>query len=412
MKILWIVNFSMPAVQRKQNLPIPQSGWWLDTISQKLKALPDAKLYILSLVQGKGNGYIGEIDDVFYRVIPIDYKDRQIQPSSGFIRQMQGLLEEISPDIVHLQGSEFAIGIPFLQQKKIPVVVSIQGLISEIVKKDYSYPELDFGFSFLDCMVEKIRHFKNKNRAKSEIWQLKHTDYVIGRTLWDRTHTYFYNKNATYFYLQECIRESFVSHAWEISKTEPYTIFCAGGLASPLKGFHKIVEAASLLKDEFPNLKLKVCGNFRQNEKIGYHHYLKKWIHKLGMEEHIEFLGALDEKAMCETFLQSRMYVMGSSMENSSNTLGEAMCLGVPAVVPFVGGVPSLASDERETLFYRFEDTQALAYQIRRIFLDDLLAEKLSQNARERAQKQYATENLAEDLVKIYQKILEETSNG
>ncbi len=408
MNILWIVNFSMPAVQRKLNLTVPQSGWWLDTISQKLKTQPGTKLYVVSLVQEGGSAFTGEIDDIFYRVIPISYQNRQLKPSSRFVKEMQSLLQEIKPDIIHLQGSEFSIGIPFLQQTEIPVVVSIQGLISEIVKKDYSYPELRFSLSPLDFLMERIRYIKNKKRAESEIWQLEHANYVIGRTLWDRTHTYFHNTKAKYFYLQECIRESFIQNTWDISNTEPYTIFCAGGLASPLKGFHKIVEAASYLVEEFPHLKLKVCGNFNKSQKIGYHHYLTKWIKKLGMENHIEFLGSLDEKSMCDTFLKSRMYVMGSSIENSSNTLGEAMCLGVPSVVPFVGGIPSLATDEKEALFYRYDDTKLLAYQMRRILLNNDLAKRLGQNAKARSQTQYQTANLSDDLCNIYQIVMQQ----
>lgn len=411
MKILWVVNFSMPAVQSAQKLPIPQSGWWLDTIARKLKMQPDTELYVISLVQKNAKPFEGEFDGIFYRVIPISYQNRQLKPSVEFIDQMLALLSEIQPDVIHLQGSEFSIGIPFLKQQKIPVVVSIQGLISEIVKKDYSYPELKFWFSPLDYMVEKLRHLKNKKRAESEIWQLQQADYVIGRTLWDRTHTYFHNKNAKYFYLQECIRESFFKNTWNRSETEPYTIFCAGGIASPLKGFHKILKAASYLTEEFPLLKLKVCGNFREGEKIGYHHYLVKLIHRLGMMNHVEFVGQLDEKEMCKAFLQSRMYVMGSSMENSPNTLGEAMCLGVPSVVPFVGGVPCLATDEKEALFYRYDDTKVLAYQIRRLLLNPELAEQLGANARERAKKQYASENLADDLMKIYEKVLTQHSH-
>lgn len=409
MKILWIVNFSMPAVLQKQQLPNPQSGWWLDTISKQLKHQADTELYVVSLVAKNGKAYNGLIDDVFYRVIPIDYQNRQVTPTKEFVVQMQQLIQEVKPDLIHLQGSEFAIGIPFLMQHEIPVVVSIQGLISEIVKKDYSYPDLKYGISFADCMLEKLRHFKNMQRAKSEIWQLQKADYIIGRTLWDRTHTYFHNKKATYFYLQECIRPSFQENSWELSKAEPYTVFCAGGLSNPLKGFHKIVEAASYLVEEFPQLKLKVCGAYRNGQKVGYHHYLKRWIQKLGMEEHIEFLGSLDEQAMCDAFLKSRMYVMGSSIENSPNTLGEAMCLGVPSVVPFVGGVPSLATDEKEALFYRFEDTKMLAYQMRRILTNDSLAQALGQNAKNRSKSQYASEHLGDQLMKIYKQIMMES---
>ncbi|MCH8476275.1 MAG: glycosyltransferase, partial [Opitutales bacterium] len=47
------------------------------------------------------------------------------------------------------------------------------------------------------------------------------------------------------------------------------------------------------------------------------------------------------------------MVLLPSLIENSPNTLAEAMMMGVPVVAAYAGGVPSMARDEEEVLLYR-----------------------------------------------------------
>ena len=64
-----------------------------------------------------------------------------------------------------------------------------------------------------------------------------------------------------------------------------------------------------------------------------------------------------------------------------------------------------MAQDEIEALFYRADDPVMMAFQIRRIFEDQALAERLSHAARIRAQKTHDPERNLSDLVAVYQAI-------
>ena len=119
----------------------------------------------------------------------------------------------------------------------------------------------------------------------------------------------------------------------------------------------------------------------------------------------VSFLGKLDAEQMCGHFLKSHVFLSASLVENSPNSVGEAMLLGVPVVSSEVGGVTSLLEGEKEGLLYRVEDIDKMAEQIIRIFSDDGLALELSAAGKRRAGKTHDPRTNYERLLEIYHEI-------
>lgn len=71
---------------------------------------------------------------------------------------------------------------------------------------------------------------------------------------------------------------------------------------------------------------------------------------------------------MKERYLKSQVFVLPSSIENSPNSLGEAMLLGVPCIASDVGGVRCLMTHSVEGLIYPADDPRLLAYDICEMF--------------------------------------------
>ena len=112
---------------------------------------------------------------------------------------------------------------------------------------------------------------------------------------------------------------------------------------------------------------------------------------------------------MAKQMSSVHVYVLSSVIENSPVTLSEAMLMGVPCIVSYVGGVPDMAEDREEALFYRDNDPQLLAYKIKQIFDDRELALKLSKNATKRILIDNDPQTNTNRMVTIYNDITTKT---
>ena len=109
---------------------------------------------------------------------------------------------------------------------------------------------------------------------------------------------------------------------------------------------------------------------------------------------------------MIERMVKSHVYVLPSLIENSPNTLGEAMIQGMPCVSAYTGGASDMAIDGYEALFYRANDPNLLAWQIKQIFDSDELAIELGKNAKLHALKTHDPVLNRDALLAAYKDIL------
>ena len=92
---------------------------------------------------------------------------------------------------------------------------------------------------------------------------------------------------------------------------------------------------------------------------------------------------------MKERYLLSHVFVCPSSLENSPNSLGEAMLLGVPCVASNVGGIPSMMVGGQDGLLFPPGDIEALASSIIEIFDSEAITRVYSRNAKKHAHENH-----------------------
>lgn len=336
------------------------------------------------------------------------------------------ILEQEKPDVIHIWGTEFPSTWNLMQaaQRKSlqkQTVISIQGLLHQYVKHfQASIPwGVLYGFTFKDFIKQSnVNQYKKKleKRAKYESLSLKKVQHVIGRTDWDRASVLAVNENAQYHYNSETMRLSFYEKRWTHESCEKHRIFISQG-GIPYKGLHYALEAMAEILKFYPDAQLYVTGRnlkkgltFKEQLRLGtYEKYVQSLMTQYGLEEHIHFLGTLSEQEMCEQYLKANVFVLPSAIENSPNSLGEAMLIGTPVVAADVGGVKNLLTHEKEGYIYQHDAPYMLAYYVMKIFAEDKksLLEK-SAYGKEHAEKLYDPQKNSEDLLEIYRKIIVE----
>ena len=342
--------------------------------------------------------------------------------SISTLRKYEKIIRQFRPDIIHVHGTEKNLAQIQNYIQDIPIVISIQGLLT-------GYK--DFAFNYLDFVeMRKSRTAKNlfgiggvrlmynnfRNSFDTETDILQNGKFFIGRTDWDKAHILFHNPQTQYFHGEELLRDEFYQQAatWDVKQCRRHSIFMPSGF-NPIKGLHHAIETVHLLKQYYDDVQLSVPGmssaDFKRftNRVWGeeYMVYCSSLIKKYGLDNHIQFLSRLNAEDMAHEMQKANVFLSPSSIDNSPNAVGEATLVGTPVVTTPVGGVPSMLIDRKEALFAPAGDPYMMAYQIQRIFDNDEWAQSLSQNAHQVALRRHDREKTTVQYLNIYKQIIE-----
>ena len=418
MKILWIVNTIFPYPASKIGQDNCCFGGWLNGLANRLKDNKEVELAIATVYNGKE---VKKYDDgnIVYYLIP---GAPAIKYSLKMEKYWKIINDEFKPELVHIHGTEYAHGLAFIKAcPNVKTVTSIQGLTSTIAKVYYAglhASEILKNVTFRD-IIKQDNIFQQKKkftkRGKNEIELIKKTDAIIGRTIWDYANTKAINPEKSYFVGNETLRTGFYGKEWNLENIEKHSIFTSQA-SYPIKGLHFLLQAIYILKQKYPDVKLYAAGNniadtssIDKKIKIcGYGRIINKKIKELGLENNVVFTGILSEEKMIEQYLKSNVFVLPSAIENSSNSLGEAMLLGMPCVATNTGGTMDILEHKKEGFLYSYTEPAMCAYYISKYFEDDKPCIEYGENARKKALNRHNPENNTNQIIKIYNEIIGE----
>ncbi|MBQ6018657.1 MAG: glycosyltransferase family 4 protein [Clostridia bacterium] len=415
MNILWTANLIPRGVAESLSVKSDVLGGWVEAMASRLKQIDGVHLTI-ACKSDTGADFDVEYDGVRYCSIPY----RKGTDFSALSAVCDVITEKVRPHIVQIEGTEFLHAKAMLitaKKKGIPAVVSLQGILNG--QYGYQCGLLPIDDMMLSCDPVSVfsaltLHFRKTRwyapRMKPERELIADARFILGRTTWDRAHSYALNPDAKYYSVARVLRPAFYEERWSIETMQRHALY-VGNSYYALKGFHFLVEALPELIREYPDITVYVAGHkpFGENRsplKKGYGAYLKKRIDRLGVGSHIVFTGTLNAEEVAGMLSRVNAYVLTSVAENSPNTLAEAMLVGTPCISSYVGGAPDMAKDGEEALFYRSDDPALLAWCVKRIFDDDATALMLSENARNKARVTHDAEHNAETLYHVYLDIL------
>lgn len=415
MKIIWLVNVMLPQIARSLGREAISYGGWLVALADAIAEVHD--LTVLFPLYGQKKGISGKTGKFEFYGFCERYCEQKVNPRR--IREFTEAVQRFQPDLVHIWGSEYLHSYEMMSalQGKVDSVLSIQGLVSLYAERYMAaLPEhVQKGMTFRD-LVKRDNLLRQQEkfvqRGEYERLLIREMKNVIGRTDWDHEEAVKLNPGVRYFKCGELLRDAFYCNEWSFHQCTKYSILVGQG-GYPIKGLHLMIRALPLILQRFPDTVLSVTdgqqfvmsGIKKRIKADTYHCYINHLIRELGVADHIVFLERLTEEGMCKALMEAHVAVLPSSIENSSNFLGEAMILGVPVVASRAGGTSSMLEDEKEGLLYRWDAPDQLARCVCRIFEQQELAETLSGNARQRGHRNHDREKTCRQYLDAYEEI-------
>lgn len=399
LRIVWICHFSNEAVRRQ--LPLAQRGTrvddfapWISNLIAEFKCFEDVELHVIAPHAGlKAVTHSFELDSVHYHFfkadLPIIHRHLGhlfgLESVTGFLRNrllVRRLLARIKPDLVNLMGAENAYySSTVLGIKKIPVLISIQGI--------YSNPE----------------RFKLQKR----IWN----NYYYERKI-HRENRYF-AVNASF--MPELIKRDardpilfWNRYPMKIFKVGPQSgvekiyDFVFFARLTPVKGPDDALKALALVKRFHPDVSLRMMGPPATATII---EELKAQARELGIEQNVTISGSFvrQEELLLEA-AKARYYLLPTKIDTIPGTLLEAVYLGLPVVSYSTGDIPLFNLKDTRLLLSPCGDVEGMAQSMLQLMEQPRLAAELAEKARIFVEKWFDNRTVARNFVNQYRAIL------
>ncbi len=150
---------------------------------------------------------------------------------------------------------------------------------------------------------------------------------------------------------------------------------------SAQKNLIMLVDAFAEFCKEFPDYELDIIGDPVGNNADGYIDCVKKHIKNCGCENHIHILPARSD--IHDYIKDYAMFVSSSDFEGMSNSMLEAMAMGLPCVCTDcpAGGARAVIKDGENGLLTPVGDSHALYLAMKKVAENPEFSNKLSQNS-------------------------------
>lgn len=417
-KILWFANTPCGATNRLTGKPV-MGGGWLYALSEQLKMCSDIELHIAFYWGNVQKSFKHE--GIYYHPILLEGDGSKVgrlinrhriawgyNDTAKILPRLISVIEDVCPDIIHIHGSENNFGMIAMQKLPCPIVLSIQGLLSPYYYKlfsGFSRDEILRHEGIKDKLLANgiaVKAKSMKYRAEMERNFLSYIPNIIGRTFWDKACSLALSPKRRYYEVGEILRPEFYNAKWDKNHFgTPLTIVSTIS-HGVYKGLETIYHTAGVLKAAGVNFLWCVIGLTDSDTIV---HLAEKQVGVNAKSLNVCLLGRKNASQMVDVMREADIYVQVSHIENSPNSLCEAMLLGMPCVATFVGGTASLVENNVEGRLVQDGDPYIMAGTIMEMADDFEAAKAMGRHATEKAIDRHSPEKVCDQLKQVYQEI-------
>ncbi len=319
------------------------------------------------------------------------------------------IIKDFNPDLIHIFGTESEHAF-HLRNINIPVVIHIQGIMYPCLKNWFVPGINNLDVLFTNKFIKTIRgsglyhdYYRHKKQVARESIILKDSKFVTGRTCWDKMMMKQLAPNAKYYHCDEMIRSVFFEHNWNFFLNDKLILTTIIN-ENLYKGLDLVLEAALILTNQKINFTWNIIGIDTKSQLIKL--FERKNIMKF-KNLNVIFLGSKTSIELAEMLLATNIYIHPSHIDNSPNSICEAMLLGVPIISSDVGGVSSLIKNNDDGILFCNGDAYSLINNIKLLMGNKQKQIELSNNSIIRARERHNPIKIANNIIGIYQSIID-----
>ncbi len=394
-------------------------GSWIEAMEQEMVKFGDVELGIVFPYKSKEARHF-TVDDhpVNYYMVPkypigkwgrfFKRVTSQTEPRQA-LKDFEDAINAFQPDLIMYFGTESTYGL-LTSSVSIPSLVWFQGNLTVYHKKWYTeMPWLrtflnERPFDILNGQSDLHKYLLYGKKVKEEQILFENAQNFIGRTDWDRRLVSIMAPQAKYFHCEEPMRETFMQEKWKPNPGRNKIVLVSTIRESPYKGLETVYQSCRLLESVVQRpVEWRIVG---VHPDSSYGRMARKVSNVSSSESPVKLLGFKSGEELTNELKRADIYVHPSHIDNSPNSVCEAMVMGLPIVSTNVGGIPSLLIDRHEGLLVQNGDPYAMAGAILEFIEDFDLAIKMGENARRRGLKRHDAGVICSHLLGIYRKIL------
>lgn len=168
------------------------------------------------------------------------------------------------------------------------------------------------------------------------------------------------------------------------------------------KGVYELIEAMTLLKDEFPDLTLLMGGDGAEAEGM------KAWAEKLGVTDQVIFPGYIRGNEKTKAFAEASIFILPSYFwEGLPNAAIEAMGSGLPIISTKVAGLPEVMDDPDNGFYLDKVTPEDIAEKVRTMLRDPDYLTAVSRRNQEKAWNNYESAIVSRQIEAVYRSAIE-----
>jgi colanic acid/amylovoran biosynthesis glycosyltransferase len=172
------------------------------------------------------------------------------------------------------------------------------------------------------------------------------------------------------------------------------------------KGIEYVIRAIAKVAKVYPYLEYNVIGDGELKEKF------EKLSAELNISHIVKLLGWKQQKEIveildtCHVFVAPSVTGKDGNQDAPVNTLKEAMAMGLPVISTLHGGIPELVEDGISGFLVPEHDADAIAEKLIYLIENSQDWSKMGKTGRARVEANYDMTKLNDELVEIYQQML------